>query len=145
MKSLYLKYKEYINYLLFGIGTMIVSQGSYALFAKVCGFEIAIANALSWICAVAFAYITNRTWVFENKSYGAKGVIIEIIEFAAGRVATYFIETFIIEFTVRVFNWNELLMKFVAGCVATVLNYFISKFIVFRKRKSENGERTTGN
>ncbi|MBR3003667.1 MAG: GtrA family protein [Lachnospiraceae bacterium] len=135
MKAFYLKYKEYINYIIFGIGTMIVSQGTYALCAKVFGFEIALANAVSWICAVAFAYITNRTWVFEHKAHGTKGIIIEIIEFAAGRVATYFVETAIIEVTVRVFNWNELLMKFIAGVIATILNYIISKFIVFRKRK----------
>ena len=137
MKQFYAKYKEYINYLIFGVGTMIVSQGTYALFAKVFGWEIAVANAGSWILAVAFAYITNRLWVFEDKASGAKGITIEVLKFAVGRLATYFIETLIIEVTVRVFNWNELLMKLVAGIIATILNYFISKFIVFRKSKTE--------
>ena len=69
LKELYLKYKEIINYLIVGGLTTVVSLVTY--YACVLTFldpnnplQLQIANVISWIFAVAFAYVTNRKYVF---------------------------------------------------------------------------------
>ena len=71
IKELYQKYKEIINYLIFGVLTTVVSLVTY----YICVFtvlnpdnaiQLQIANVISWIISVAFAYITNRKFVFES-------------------------------------------------------------------------------
>ena len=72
IKELYKKYKEIINYLIFGVLTTLVSLVVY--YASVLTFlnpensiQLQIANILSWIAGVTFAYFTNRKYVFESK------------------------------------------------------------------------------
>ena len=64
IKELYKKYKEIINYLIFGVLTTLVSLVVY--YASVLTFlnpensiQLQIANILSWIAGVTFAYFTN--------------------------------------------------------------------------------------
>ena len=76
--NLYKKYKEIINYLIFGVLTTLISIVTYAIFTKVFHIDYLISNVLSWIIAVLFAYITNKIYVFESKS---KKNIKELISF----------------------------------------------------------------
>ena len=90
IKELYTKYKEVINYLIFGVLTTVVSLATkYLLLFTILdaenGVQLQIAVIISWIVACTFAYITNRIWVFESKS---KEVIKEAIKFYASRLAT---------------------------------------------------------
>ena len=75
IKKLYKKYEEIISYLVFGFLTTVVSVITYLFFANICfpnksDLDIQIANVLSWICAVTFAYFTNRRFVFKSKTQG---------------------------------------------------------------------------
>ena len=72
IKELAIKYKEIISYLIFGVLTTIVSLGTYygsvyTFLNPNDGFQLQIANIISWITGVLFAYITNRKFVFESK------------------------------------------------------------------------------
>ena len=73
IKELYLKYKEVINYLIFGVLTTVVSLVVkylllFTIFSADNALQLQIAVVISWIAACTFAYITNRIWVFESKS-----------------------------------------------------------------------------
>lgn len=68
MKKFWNKYKEIITYIIFGVLTTLVSWGSYALFVNLMSMSVFLGNLLSWICAVAFAYVTNKLWVFDSKA-----------------------------------------------------------------------------
>ena len=81
--------KLYLLYIFFGGLTTVVSIGSFALCNTVFAINELIANAISWILAVAFAYITNRIWVFNSNATG-KALIKEIIAFFGGRITTFF-------------------------------------------------------
>ena len=109
----YKKNKEILLYLFFGGLTFLVSIISYAFFNIQIGWNALVANIGSWILAVAFAYITNRIWVFDSNASTAADFIKEITSFIGGRVAT--------------------LVKIVAQVIVIVLNYVISKLIVFKK------------
>ena len=82
------KYREIILYLIFGVMTTCVSWGSYALFAHIVGTSVAVANALSWVFATAFAFVTNKIYVFQSRSWKFSVVAKETIAFVSARLGT---------------------------------------------------------
>lgn len=128
----YKKNKEILLYLFFGGLTFLVSISSYALFNIRIGWNALTANIASWILAVAFAYVTNRTWVFESSTDRGSNLIKEITGFVGGRIATLVIEELILFIFIAEFEMNSVLVKIVAQVVVIALNYVISKMIVFK-------------
>ena len=114
MKQLYSKYREIINYLIFGVLTTIV-----ALFVKFIllftileasnGFQLQVAVVLSWISAVLFAYFTNRKYVFESNN---KNKLREFVNFIIARLVTLFLDMFIMWFFVTLLKLNTDLYTF---------------------------------
>lgn len=128
----YKKNKEILLYLFFGGLTFLVSISSYALFNIRIGWNALTANIASWILAVAFAYVTNRTWVFESSTDRGSNLIKEITGFVGGRIATLVIEELILFIFITEFEMNSVLVKIVAQVVVIALNYVLSKMIVFK-------------
>lgn len=133
--ELFNKYKEVIMYLIFGVLTTVVSLVSYYLLTITIlnpesGIQLQIANILSWIISVAFAYITNRKYVFESKS---KDFVKEISSFVGGRVATLLLDMAIMFIFVTLLHLNDKVFKLVSQVVVIVANYIISKIFVFKK------------
>ena len=128
--DLYKKYKEIINYLIFGGLTTLISIITYALFAKVFHIDYLISNVLSWIIAVLFAYITNKIFVFESKS---KKNIKEITSFFFFRVVSLIMEMVILYIFVDMLHIDDLVTKIIAQIIVIVSNYVFSKLFVFKK------------
>ncbi len=133
IKELYFKYKEVINYLFFGGCTFLVSIISFYLFNKVCGFNEHIANVISWILAVSFAYITNKKYVFESKTNEKKDLLREIGSFVSARLLTLVMEEIILFIGVNLLHIDSMIVKIVAQVVVIVSNYFLSKLFIFKK------------
>lgn len=129
----YKKNKEILLCLFFGGLTFLVSVISYAFFNIQIGWNALVANIGSWILAVAFAYITNRIWVFDSNASTAADFIKEITSFIGGRVVTLVIEELILFIFITNLGMNSMLVKIVAQVIVIVLNYVISKLIVFKK------------
>lgn len=130
----YFKNKEVLLYLLFGGLTTVVSLLSYFVAYKVCNINVLIANIISWIFAVTFAYITNKIWVFDSKTETAKEVLGEAVKFYSGRLATLVVEELIIFVFDTLLHFNSMLVKLVAQIIIIVLNYVISKLFVFKNK-----------
>ena len=128
--NLYKKYKEIINYLIFGVLTTLISIVNYAIFTKVFHIDYLISNVLSWIIAVLFAYITNKIYVFESKS---KKNIKEITSFFFFRVVSLIIEMIILYIFVDILHIDDLVTKIIAQVIVIVSNYIFSKLFVFKK------------
>lgn len=133
----YKKNKEILLYLFFGGLTFLVSISSYALFNIRIGWNALTANIASWILAIAFAYVTNRTWVFESSTDRGSNLIKEITGFVGGRIATLVIEELILFIFITGLGMSSILVKIVAQVIVIALNYVISK-CVFRPQKSES-------
>lgn len=130
----YRKYKEPLLYLFFGGVTTVLSIFLYWLFAHPLGLDPLVANVVSWILCVAFAYVTNRTWVFRDKAHDPKGILREAASFVLGRLATLGMEELILYLGISVLGINDVLVKVIAQILVIVGNYVISKLIVFKKR-----------
>lgn len=129
----YRKHREVLLYLLFGGLTTVISIGSYGYLIYL-GMEPLIANVISWILAVLFAYVTNSTWVFEARPQNLAERCRQILGFYGGRVATLLMEETILLLFVELLAWNAMLVKVAAQVLVVVANYVISKLWVFRKR-----------
>ena len=133
LQPFYRKYKEPLLYLFFGGLTFFLSIGLYWLFAHPLKLDPLIANGISWIICVAFAYITNRTWVFTQKAHDGQGIIREAASFTAGRIATLVLEELILWLGITVLGINDIVVKIIAQVLVIIGNYVISKWLVFRK------------
>lgn len=143
VRKLYLKYKEIINYLVFGVLATAVSLGvKYLLLFTILdaanAFELQLSVIISWIAACTFAYITNRIWVFESKS---KEIIKEIVKFFTSRLATLGLEMLIMFIFVTALGLNSdiwvIVWTLVAQIVVIIGNYILSKLVVFKNKKKE--------
>ena len=131
MYNLFNKHREIIMYIIFGALTTVVSLFSFWFFATYLKINVLIANIISWICAVSFAYFTNSRFVF-TKGEDFKTRFQEMIKFFSGRLATLGIEEVILFIFVTLLHYNEMIVKICAQVVVLVSNYFISKLIVFK-------------
>ena len=139
IKELYIKYKEIINYLIFGILTTLVNLiTKYILLFTILnptnGFQLQIAIIISWIAGVLFAYFTNRKFVFESKN---ENKLKEFISFVVARIATLLLEMFIMWFFVTLLKLDSdlyvVIFTLVAQVAVIIGNYIFSKLFVFRK------------
>ena len=143
MIELLKKYKSIILYIIFGGLTTVVDWSvSFTLYylwgdaIEATPWLIHGANVIAWIAAVAFAYVTNRIWVFESKRRGFVPIVGEIIAFAGGRVLTLLLQEALMAVFFTWLGFNEYIVKIVAAVLVVILNYFISKLLVFRKNKA---------
>lgn len=143
MKELLKKYKAVILYVLFGGMTTVVDWGVSFLLYYLWGEAIDAtpwlihgANVIAWGAAVTFAYVTNRIWVFESRRRGFLPILGEIGAFAGGRVLTLLLQEVLMAIFFTWLGFNEYAVKIVAAVLVVILNYFISKLIVFRKKKN---------
>ncbi len=135
LKALCLKYKEVLLYLIFGGLTTVVSLVSFWLCTYPLRIHVLIANVVSWLCAVTFAYFTNAKWVFEAKPATRGEAFRQFVSFYVGRLATLGVEEAILLVFVTLLHGNEMLVKLIAQIVVVVLNYVVSKLFVFKKEQ----------
>lgn len=139
--DLYKKYEEIINYLIIGGLTTVVGVGSkllllFTILDQTDGVQLQIAEIISWVLAVLFAYFTNRAFVFKSKIKGKKQTK-EAFDFVKGRIFTQLIQMFIMWFFVTLLKLNSdfwvVVFTLICQVMQIVLNYIISKFLVFKK------------
>lgn len=135
VKAFVIQYQEALLYLIFGVASTIVSIFVYWLFTSVVGLNALIANVISWIAAVSFAYITNRLWVFQSRVYDFKNIVAEIGKFVSARLLTLGIEELGLWILIDLLTVNSMFAKLLMQVVVIVLNYVFSKLVVFSKKK----------
>ena len=132
----YSRHKPVLLYLLFGGLTTLISIGAFILLLWV-GFDALLANVLSWVLAVSFAYLTNRAWVFASQARTVKEIFKEAGSFFGGRLLTLAIEEMLILVFVTYLALDAALIKVSAQILVLLLNYLISKLMVFRTKNQQ--------
>ena len=121
-------------YGIFGVLTTIENLVVYNLFYYKAGINNTISNIIAWILAVAFAYITNKLWVFDSKSWKMSVLRREVTAFVSCRLATGIMDLVIMYICVDILGWHAMLMKLASNVLVIILNYIFSKLIIFKKR-----------
>lgn len=138
IKKLYNKYKEIVNYLIIGVLTTVVSLVSFYLirifvFTNDSQFDIQLANVISWVLAVLFAFVTNKKYVFESKSTGYQK-FVEMIKFYISRLTTLGVEMFVMWLLTSPLKVDDMISKIIVQFIIVILNYVFSKLFVFKKK-----------
>ena len=128
------KYRSFIAYAVFGVFTTIVNIVSYSVCYNNLGLSNTFSNIIAWILAVTFAYLTNKVWVFDSKSWKWDVLKKEVVAFISCRIATGILDLVIMYISVDLMGWNALLMKICSNVLVIILNYVFSKLVIFKKR-----------
>ena len=166
MKKFFIKYREIIVYLIVGVLTTLVSYGvRFAVLyggAALLGIDLGDATAgntvalraaaptIGWAVAVLFAFYPNKIWVFKDEDKEKKRTVIQFFEFVGSRVGTYFAEMglavlfpmLLAALGYKTFHFiidvdADVMTAVVSMIIITILNYVLSKFLVFRKKKEQ--------
>lgn len=164
MKKLFEKYRELIVYVFVGLLTTVVAYGvRFAVLypvAAAMSLELSdnsdhrvavlrtVAISVGWVAGVIFAYFTNKKWVFEDKVSEKTAVLKQFGRFVASRLGTYFVEwalgVFVpmlliacgfVGFRFIIDIDADMVATLVSVVVVTVLNYVLSKLLVFNKKE----------
>ena len=131
------KYQALIIYGVFGVLTTAVNIAVYYVCYHVLTIPNLASTATAWFFAVIFAFITNKIWVFDSKSFRMKIIIYELITFFSCRILTGLLDMLIMFIAVDVMLWNELLWKIVSNVLVIILNFVASKLIIFKGDNKE--------
>lgn len=128
--------KEVILYIIFGVLTTIVSLVTYYICVATFlnaenAIQLQIANVIAWIVSVAFAYITNRKFVFEVTNTNK---FREATKFVTSRIATLLMDMLIMFLGVTILKLNNEIIKLLSQVIVIVANYVFSKIFVFKKK-----------
>ena len=142
IKALCIKHREIIVYLIVGVMTTIVAWAAkflwnivfYAGTAHPLPVQTTILTIVEFVAGVAFAYPTNRKWVFQSTN---PNILKEAAGFVASRLATLGIQMLLNLVLINVLNMNFYLATVLISVVVVVSNYVFSKLLVFRKKKAD--------
>ena len=127
------KYWDIISYLFFGVLTTVVNWLVYFPLYNWAEVSATVSTVIAWVVAVAFAYLTNKPFVFRSHDWSWKAVKPELAKFLGCRIGSGVMEVFVMWLTVEVLFWNGNLMKILVSMLVVILNYVGSKLLVFRK------------
>ena len=143
--------RETVTYVIFGALTTLVNFLVFKLFDVIFhGRVYLLSNTIAWIIAVTFAYVTNKLFVFDSKSWQGDVIKKEIPAFLSARIASFFIEEAglwffvdILDFGNKVFDFRiislsgKMTAKVILGVIVIIFNYVLSKFLIFAKKKKQ--------
>ena len=134
IKRLIIRYKEIIMYGIFGAGATLINIVAFYLLHTVAGMALVPANIIAWVLAFIFAFVTNKLWVFESKSWAGEIVLKEFLGFFAARLFTLVLDTALMWLLVEKLHWNDLLSKVIVNVIVIVVNYVASKLWIFKDK-----------
>lgn len=137
IQELMLKYREALAYLVFGVLTTVVNYVFYRawMYAFPGIYANVTATVAAWLVAVLFAYFTNRRWVFKSSVVGLMPKLRECGAFFGSRAVTGLLDLGVMYLTVDVLNFDGGIMKLVSNVFVVILNYVLSKLVIFKKAR----------
>ncbi len=134
LKVLFGRYREIILYIWFGGWTTVVNYLSYLVLEHLFHINYLAATVIAWLLSVLFAYLTNRKWVFASQANTPKSIAVEAASFFGSRVFSGICDLVLMYLCVTILQLNGDISKLAINVLVIVLNYLLSKLLVFRKR-----------
>ena len=134
--------KETVTYVFFGGLTTLVNLVVFKVFDLFFGGKwYLLTNTIAWIAAVAFAFVTNKLFVFRSRCPSRKELILEIGRFIISRGATGLVDYFGLIIAIDVLGLNRVWSKYAVQIVVIILNYLLGKRVVFLNAKSSSSKK----
>lgn len=135
ISKLIAKYWDIVSYLFFGGLTTLVNFLVYFPLYNWLDCSGLVSNVIAWVVAVAFAFVTNKPFVFKSHDWSRSVVLPELSKFVGCRIASGLLETVVIWIVVDLLGRNGNWVKIIVSVLVVILNYIFSKWIVFRKKE----------
>lgn len=139
------RFRELFLYGVVGLITTAVNWGVYTLVSRLSArilsipvenaLLIAVSTVIGWAASVAFAFWANKKYVFRSPDWSGPTLRRELPEFITARLLSLGFDAAFVELAVHLAGMNDLAAKLIANVIVIILNYFASKFWIFRKRK----------
>ncbi len=126
---------EMLSYVFWGVGTALVDFVVFTVVTAM-GLDALLSNVISTFCAIIFAYVTNKKWVFKSKTNSLRELGHEFFKFAEARIATLIMTEFILLFS-KLIHGNDYIAKIIAMVLTVIVNYILSKLLIFNKGKGK--------
>lgn len=133
LNELLRKHWDIVSYLFFGVLTTVVNYLVYLPCFNWLHYSATVSNVIAWVVSVAFAYVTNKPFVFKSYDWSAKVVLPELAKFVACRIGSGVLETLTLLVTVDLLHWSGNVMKLIVSVLVVIINYVGSKLLVFKK------------
>lgn len=124
---------EMILYIVFGVLTTLINIGAFQLANGPLGWSWQAANIFAWVLAVIFAFFTNKLCVFKSKSFEASVLWKEFAGFIGARLFSLGVDYLCMWLLIDVCGWNGLLSKVADNVIVVIINYVLSKLVIFKK------------
>ena len=134
IRKMFIRYKYVILYVFFGVCTTVVNILSYWACSHLLHMSVILSAVVAWFTAVLFAYLTNRKWVFNSSNHGKCEILKEALYFYMMRIATGLIDWLGMYVLVDSMQFNDMIIKVILNVLVIVLNYIVSKLLVFNKQ-----------
>ena len=134
IRGLLRKYRELVSYVFWGVMTTAVNYVSYALLTEVLHVYYLTSTGIAWAVSVLFAYFVNKMFVFQSRDWSWRVALRELWQMVAARLFSLGLEMVIMWFFVDTLQFNHLIVKLAANVIVVIVNYVLSKFIIFKKK-----------
>lgn len=135
VRKLLQKYRSLISYGIFGVLTTLINIVCYQLCYKGLGVPNVPANILAWVLSVAFAFVTNKLWVFDSKNMAPAVLLPELANFVGCRLATGVMDLAIMFVGVDLLHGPSLPIKIASNVLVIIINYLFSKLVIFARKQ----------
>ena len=136
LRTLLQKHREIVSYIFWGVMTTAVNYAAYFLLRNVFLVPLVAGNAAAWAVSVLFAYFVNKLFVFRSRDWAWQVALRELWQMVASRIFSLGLETGILWLFVEKLLLNEFIVKLAANVLVVIVNYVLSKFIIFNKKTS---------
>lgn len=133
VRALLRRHRETVSYLFWGVMTTVVNYTVYFLLRTGLSVPLVAGNTAAWVVSVLFAYFVNKLFVFRSRDWAWRVALRELWQMVASRLFSLGLETGILWLFVERLRCGEPLVKLLANVVVVIVNYLLSKFIIFRK------------
>ena len=129
---------ETISYLIFGVLTTVVNYITNYICYYRAGISTFMSNNIAWVISVAFAFVVNKLFVFNSKSWKLSVVLKELYAFVIARLLSWGFETVFMVVTVDWYHMPNWIAKILSNVFVVIMNYFASKFLIFKNGEKKN-------
>ena len=134
IRALLRRHREIVSYVFWGVMTTAVNYVSYLLLTEGLQVHYLAGTVVAWVLSVLFAYFVNKLFVFQSKDWAWRVALRELWQMTASRLFSLGLETGILWLFVERLHCGEVIVKLCANVLVVVVNYVLSKFIIFRKK-----------
>lgn len=133
--------REIYDYILWGILAAGLNIGLFQVLVMV-RLDYRVGNTITLITVKIFCYVTNKLCVFHTKCNNKKELIKEMLTFFSARMATLFLDYFMVVFLIEIIRLDLLTGKMISASIVIVMNFIFSKKVFYRtKEKNISDER----